>query len=149
MKKKPDFDINKKYSVFDKVSMEMLNWTGYNAELLDNLVEAGNQLLEENEKLRKQKQASILDLGDFLGIALVLAVVGWLIIGFGHLIKSTTNGYDIGYKAGQIDVLTGDRIVYEATPRGYTVKKEFEKYTSSEFFEIIEDEKKYLFMLEE
>lgn len=153
--KKSDFDINKKYTVFDKVSMEMLNWTGYDAVLLDNLVEAGNILLKENEELKNEKRdyklANLPDFGTMVGVALAIAALGWVIIGFGHLAKSTYSNLEVAYKAGQVDVLTGERIVYEKTSRGYTVKKEYEIYKSngSESFKIIEDEKIYYFYLEE
>jgi hypothetical protein len=126
MKNKP-ITADTTYTVFDKVQMEMPNWTGYNADLLDQLVDIGNDLIAENKKLkrvRKDLRPLVKDgIELFLSIALIAFLLGGLVFGFTWLLKSTGNyKIDVGYKAGQIDVLTGDRILYENTPRGYVLK---------------------------
>lgn len=135
MKSKHDY--KKKYSVFDKVRMEMPNWTGYNAELLDELVEIGNELLVDNE----HKEAQINEIkssrfnSDFTEIA---KFASWICLAFFCIfgmvrcaVKEDDKyiGLSVAYKQGQVDVLTGEKIVYESTIHGYKLKPEFNEST--------------------
>lgn len=153
---KPKIDYNKKYTIFDRVKFEMLNWTGYNADLLDELVESGNQLIEENENLKLGKYPPDYKeiLLNCLGIAIIIAITGWVVIGFGHMVKTDYSKFEIGYKVGQIDALTNERVVYEKTSRGWTpsefyTKEYGTKNKPKKHFEIVEDGETYYFYLEE
>jgi hypothetical protein len=63
--------------------MEMPNWTGYNAELLDELVEIGNELLIDNE--RKEVRIAELHknwlLPDIMKIIVYVSIILFCIFG--------------------------------------------------------------------
>lgn len=131
---KTKLDYNKKYTIFDRVKFEQLNWTGYNADLLDELVEAGNSLVEDNAKLTERKNyletlehsyASTTIRNWLIGIGIFIFCIG----GLATCIVKDENiytGLANAYKLGQVDVLTNERVLYESSVHGYVLKKEYQ-----------------------
>jgi hypothetical protein len=158
-------DYKKTYSVFDKVRMEMPNWTGYNAELLDELVEIGNELLADNNE--KEKTLSFFRKeNNKENVVTVFQIIAWVCVAvfcIGGLWtcvtkqETTFDNLGLAYKQGQVDVLTGEQIVYESTIHGYQIKEAFKNYTkevmvrerSAHFFQIKDGDKSYNLYLEE
>jgi hypothetical protein len=147
-------DPNKKYTVFDRVSFEQRDWVGYNAELLDELVSVGNNLIHENEKLKKNKrETKIIDMSfipESLGIGFIILIVGFVIGIIGASLKEINLGEHIkkAYRQGQYDVLSEENIVYEFHPtKGMIFKENIDETKAYSF--TAKDGKVYNFYYEE
>ena len=150
-------DPNKKYTVFDRVSFEQRDWVGYNAELLDELVNVGNNLIQENEKLKKHKrETKIIDMSfipdwqESLGLGFLIIILGLVIWFAGIAFREVTIWEHINkaYKQGQYDVLSEENIVYEFHPtKGMVLKEDVDKESAYSF--TAKDGKVYSFYYEE
>lgn len=124
-------DVNKTYTIFDRVKFEMLNWTGYNAELLDELVEAGNELIKQKDSAVKaeRKYMALSTFEWVAGIGLVLLMSTLFVFFCWALLILPISSFRsdkleaIAYRQGQVDVLTETHIVYEHTIHGYKLKE--------------------------
>ena len=143
-------DPSKRYTVFDRVRFEMLDWTGYNAELLDELIETGNALIEENETLKRKYTQSI-DWDAIRGacaMGIMFLLLGSLFIfALGALIKTDVidERMSIAYKAGQVDVLMAENIQYEQTPKGFVLNKN----VTNRLYQLTYNGKQYSFFYED
>lgn len=124
-------DVNKTYTIFDRVKFEMLNWTGYNAELLDELIEAGNELIKQKDSaIKAERKYKALSTFEWVaGIGLVLLMLTLFVFFCWVLLILPLSSFRIdkleaiAYKQGQVDVLTETNIIYEPTIHGYKLKE--------------------------
>lgn len=104
-------------TVFEEIKVESRDWTGYNSDLVDKIIERGTELEEDNSRLIRQAKRDFWEnLGSIFGGVFAISIIIFSFT-FGAIVLSNSNKrgqiYYYGYQQGQIDVLSKRAINFE------------------------------------
>jgi len=97
--------------LFYQLKAESLNWTGYNADLVERVSKEGISLYDECERLYKDRESDFKEGIETWTPRILIAIIISIGLYFGISAIGNSSQYDTGYSQGLSDSVKTDKFI--------------------------------------